>query len=116
MPDLNFRRATEADVPAIIKMLADDKLGASREAFGAESLPTYLDAFRVVDRDPNQFLPRGSHDRALQQQSYRGFASADTPSGTADASIQIRPASPTVSLPSWCGPQSVPAGTSLTQI
>ena len=56
MPDLIFRRATEADVPAIIKMLADDMLGASREALGAESLPQYLDAFRVVDADPNQFL------------------------------------------------------------
>jgi GNAT superfamily N-acetyltransferase len=56
MPDLIFRRATEADVPAIIKMLADDKLGASREALGAESLPQYLKAFRVIDADANQFL------------------------------------------------------------
>jgi GNAT superfamily N-acetyltransferase len=56
MPNLTFRRATEADVPAIIKMLADDTLGASREALGAESLPRYLDAFRVIDADANQFL------------------------------------------------------------
>ena len=56
MPDLIFRRATEADVPAIIRMLADDKLGASREALGAESLPRYLSAFRVIDADVNQFL------------------------------------------------------------
>jgi GNAT superfamily N-acetyltransferase len=56
MPNLTFRRATEADVPAIIKMLADDRLGASREALGAESLPRYLDAFRVIDADANQFL------------------------------------------------------------
>jgi GNAT superfamily N-acetyltransferase len=56
MPDLIFRRATEADVPAIIRLLADDMLGASREATGAESLPQYLDAFRVIDADANQFL------------------------------------------------------------
>ena len=56
MPDLIFRRATEADVPAIVRMLADDTLGASREALGAESLPRYLDAFRVIDADANQFL------------------------------------------------------------
>jgi GNAT superfamily N-acetyltransferase len=56
MPDLIFRRATEADVPAIVRMLADDTLGASREALGAESLPQYLDAFRVIDADANQFL------------------------------------------------------------
>jgi GNAT superfamily N-acetyltransferase len=56
MPNLIFRRATEADVPAIIRLLADDMLGSSREALEAESLPQYLDAFRVVDADANQFL------------------------------------------------------------
>jgi len=56
MPDLIFRRATETDVPAIIRLLADDTLGASREAIGAESLPQYLDAFRAIDADANQFL------------------------------------------------------------
>lgn len=56
MPNLIFRRATEADVPDIIRMLADDMLGASRETTGAESLPRYLNAFRVIDADPNQFL------------------------------------------------------------
>jgi GNAT superfamily N-acetyltransferase len=56
MPDLIFRRATEADVPAIIRLLADDMLGSSREALEAESLPQYLNAFRVIDADANQFL------------------------------------------------------------
>jgi GNAT superfamily N-acetyltransferase len=56
MPNLIFRRATEADVPAISRLLADDMLGSSREALEAESLPQYLDAFRVVDADANQFL------------------------------------------------------------
>jgi GNAT superfamily N-acetyltransferase len=56
MTELTFRRATEADVPDIIAMLADDTLGASREATGPESLPTYLSAFRAIDTDPNQFL------------------------------------------------------------
>jgi len=56
MPDLIFRRATEADVPAIIGLLADDILGSSREATGTESLAQYLGAFRAVDADANQFL------------------------------------------------------------
>jgi ribosomal protein S18 acetylase RimI-like enzyme len=56
MPDLIFRRATEADVPTIIALLADDVLGASREATGAGSYPHYLNAFRAIDADPNQFL------------------------------------------------------------
>jgi GNAT superfamily N-acetyltransferase len=56
MPDLIFRRATEADVPAIIGLLADDMLGATREAAGADSLPQYLAAFRAIDADAKQFL------------------------------------------------------------
>jgi GNAT superfamily N-acetyltransferase len=56
MADLIFRRATEADVPAIVRMLADDMLGASRETTGPESLSQYVSAFRVIDADANQFL------------------------------------------------------------
>ena len=56
MAELNFRRVTEADVPAIIALLADDTLGASRETTGAESYSQYLGAFRAIDADANQFL------------------------------------------------------------
>jgi GNAT superfamily N-acetyltransferase len=56
MADLIFRRATAADVPAIVAMLADDMLGASRETTGPESLPQYLSAFHEIDADANQFL------------------------------------------------------------
>jgi GNAT superfamily N-acetyltransferase len=56
MPDLIFRRAIEADVPAIIRLLADDMLGSSREPAGTDSYPQYLNAFRVIDADANQFL------------------------------------------------------------
>ena len=56
MADLVFRRAREADVPAIIALLADDVLGASRETMGPESYPQYLNAFRTIDADTNQFL------------------------------------------------------------
>jgi GNAT superfamily N-acetyltransferase len=56
MADLIFRRATEADVPDIVRMLADDTLGASRERTGPESHRQYLNAFRAVDADANQFL------------------------------------------------------------
>jgi len=56
MTELIFRRATEKDVPAIVAMLADDVLGASRETVGPESLSRYVNAFRTVDADANQFL------------------------------------------------------------
>ncbi|MCK2242380.1 MULTISPECIES: GNAT family N-acetyltransferase [unclassified Crossiella] len=48
-----FRRAVATDVPAIVAMLADDKLGAGRERPGD---PAYLTAFQAIDADPNQLL------------------------------------------------------------
>ena len=51
-----FRRATLSDVPAIVAMIADDKLGAQRENY-QEPLPqAYLDAFNKIDADQNQEL------------------------------------------------------------
>ncbi len=48
-----FRRATAADVPAIVALLADDVLGAAREKPGD---PAYDAAFAAIEADPNQFL------------------------------------------------------------
>lgn len=53
---LHFRKATEADVPQMVEMLANDKLGQQREAY-ADPLPeTYYKAFRNIDKDSNQEL------------------------------------------------------------
>lgn len=51
-----FRRAALADVPAIVAMLADDTLGASREIVSDPPLPAYVAAFHAIDADPNQLL------------------------------------------------------------
>jgi hypothetical protein len=53
---LSFRLAAEDDVPAIVHMLADDALGATRENTGAEALPNYMQAFKKIAGDPNQEL------------------------------------------------------------
>ncbi|WP_080240957.1 GNAT family N-acetyltransferase [Spirosoma rigui] len=53
---LTFRRATEADLPAIIRMLADDPLGALRETVTLPLPAGYRDAFDRIDGDPNQEL------------------------------------------------------------
>jgi GNAT superfamily N-acetyltransferase len=45
------RKATSADLPAIVALLADDVLGQSREAPGD---PAYAAAFAAMERDPNQ--------------------------------------------------------------
>ncbi len=54
MDDPAFRKATIADIPAVVAMLADDALGATREAPG--DLAPYLDAFAAVDANPDQIL------------------------------------------------------------
>lgn len=51
--DVEIRRATAADVPAIVAMLADDPLGAARESPGD---PAYAAAFAEIDADPRQYL------------------------------------------------------------
>jgi GNAT superfamily N-acetyltransferase len=52
--DIQIRRATAADVGAIVTMIADDQLGATRET--ADDLKPYLAAFEQIDADPNQLL------------------------------------------------------------
>jgi GNAT superfamily N-acetyltransferase len=44
-----LRRATAADLPAVVALLTDDPLGATREAAG---LAPYERAFAAVDADP----------------------------------------------------------------
>ncbi|ACU74401.1 GCN5-related N-acetyltransferase [Catenulispora acidiphila DSM 44928] len=51
---LILRDATAADLPAIVAMLADDKLGSTRE--DPEDLTPYLAAFAELEADPNQRL------------------------------------------------------------
>lgn len=54
MREVTFRRATAADIPAIVAMLADDPLGATRESL--DDLTPYRDAFAAIDANPNQLL------------------------------------------------------------
>lgn len=55
-PDITFRRARRDDVPAIVRLLADDPLGATRESPGPPMPDAYLVAFDAIDRDPNNEL------------------------------------------------------------
>jgi GNAT superfamily N-acetyltransferase len=54
MNDVLIRRATASDVAAIVAMIADDQLGATRESL--DDLTPYLKAFEQIDADPNQLL------------------------------------------------------------
>jgi hypothetical protein len=55
---VDLRRATAADLPALVEMLAEDPLGRDREApsAGEADLAPYLRAFALVDGDPAQLL------------------------------------------------------------
>ncbi|WP_078971747.1 GNAT family N-acetyltransferase [Streptomyces sp. WM6368] len=54
LPELTIRPATAADVPAVVAMLADDPLGATRES--PDDLAPYLAALKRLTDDPNQHL------------------------------------------------------------
>jgi len=52
----SFRLASEADLPAIVKLLAADPLGARRERNTVPLPASYASAFAAIERDPNQEL------------------------------------------------------------
>ena len=51
-----FRTATERDLEAIVRLLADDPLGQGREVVSGDLDECYSSAFRAIDADPNQLL------------------------------------------------------------
>ncbi len=53
---LALREATQADLPTVIELLIDDKLGRLREDSSLPLDPGYLAAFDAIARDPNQYL------------------------------------------------------------
>jgi len=52
--DIVIRRAEHGDIPAIVRLLADDILGASRES--PDDLAPYYTAFEAIERDLHQLL------------------------------------------------------------
>ena len=54
--DLTYRLATETDLIAIVRMLADDPLGAKREDFRLPLPVSYQQAFAIITNDKHQEL------------------------------------------------------------
>jgi ribosomal protein S18 acetylase RimI-like enzyme len=54
--DVRFRTARRDDVAAIVALLADDALGATRELASDPPAQSYLDAFDAIDNDFNILL------------------------------------------------------------
>lgn len=53
---LTYRLASESDLTDIVRMLADDPLGAAREDFQTPLPTSYLRAFAAIMDDPSQEL------------------------------------------------------------
>lgn len=53
---MTIRRATKNDIPAIVKMIAEDKFGKTREDFQTPLPNAYLKAFENINADKNQEL------------------------------------------------------------
>jgi GNAT superfamily N-acetyltransferase len=51
---ISIRRARREDVEAIVRMLADDQIGSTRDS--VDDLTPYLKAFDDIDADPGQLL------------------------------------------------------------
>ena len=64
MPEsgIRFRRAASADLPAIVDLLADDHIGATREVPGTPLDGRYLSAFAAIDKDSNQLLVQAEQE------------------------------------------------------
>ena len=54
--NLSYRKAVTSDLKSIIELLLEDELGRAREKLGSGIDPSYLEAFKLIDADPNQFL------------------------------------------------------------
>ncbi len=53
---LKFREATREDLPEIVRMLADDFLGATRERYENPLPESYVKAFEEIEADKNNEL------------------------------------------------------------
>ena len=51
-----FRRAARVDVPAIVRLLAEDDLGSQREKITDPLPESYFSAFEQIDLNPNHEL------------------------------------------------------------
>ena len=51
-----YRLANQTDVPAIVRLLAEDDLGAQRERFETPLPTSYYTAFEAIESDPNHEL------------------------------------------------------------
>lgn len=65
MTALAFRDATRADLPAIVRLLAEDQIGGRADDPSEPLGPAYVAAFDAIAADPNQRLIVAEIDGAI---------------------------------------------------
>lgn len=63
--DLQHRKAAISDLTQIINLLLEDELGKSRETQSTFLDQRYIDAFNLVNQDPNQYLMVAQKDNQI---------------------------------------------------
>ena len=56
MDGVGFRKATAADLPALLRLLVDDAVAQARGGYTAEITPAVRAAFDEIEHDPNNEL------------------------------------------------------------
>jgi len=62
---LNYREAEEYEVPILVRMFADDKLGSKREDISEPINKSYVSAFNQIKSDPNNELIVAIHENEI---------------------------------------------------
>ena len=60
-----IREARASDITAIVRLLADDPLGATRESFDSPLPDSYRQAFDAIKKDPNNELAVALQDEIV---------------------------------------------------
>jgi ribosomal protein S18 acetylase RimI-like enzyme len=88
MSDLTFRYASEADLPAIVALLADDEFAENREQGGDTIAPEYVEAFAQMQKQGNNRMVLAEQDGRIVGALHLAFVPGLSRKGTTRAIIE----------------------------
>lgn len=88
MSDITFRYASEADLPAIVKLLADDEFAENREIGGDTIAQEYVDAFAAMQKQGNNRMLLAEKDGKIVGALHLAFVPGLSRRGTMRAIIE----------------------------
>jgi GNAT superfamily N-acetyltransferase len=88
MSELSFRYADEADLPAIVALLADDEFAENREQGGDTIAPEYVAAFAQMQKQGNNRMLLAEQDGRIVGALHLAFVPGLSRKGTTRAIIE----------------------------